>query len=111
VLRNFSDQEAGNASALIAHWGFLSIFPPLLLCVTILGFVLQGDPSAQSSVVHSALSQFPIIGAHPAGLTGSGVALAVGLVGALLSGLGVTLATENAFNRVYTILTAGNPTL
>src|ERR1700722_1600561 len=103
VLRNFSDQEAGNASALIAYWGFFSLFPLLLVFVTILGFVLQGDPSAQSSVVHSALSQFPIVGAHPGALAGNGVALAVGLIGALLSGLGVTLATENAFNRVYAV--------
>ncbi len=103
VLRNFSDQEAGNASALIAYWAFFSIFPLLLLFVTILGFVLQGDPSAQSSVVHSALSQFPIIGANPATLAGNGFALAVGIVGALVSGLGVTVATENAFNRVYAV--------
>jgi uncharacterized BrkB/YihY/UPF0761 family membrane protein len=92
VLRNFSDQEAGNASALIAYWAFFSIFPLLLLFVTVLGFVLQGDPSAQSSVVHSALSQFPVIGAHPATLSGNGLALAVGIVGALASGLGVTVA-------------------
>ncbi|MGH2865142.1 MAG: YihY/virulence factor BrkB family protein [Solirubrobacteraceae bacterium] len=103
VLRNFSDQEAGNASALIAYWAFFSIFPLLLLFVTILGLILQGDPSAKSSVVHSALSQFPIVGAHPAELTGNAVALTVGLLGALLSGLGVTLAAENAFNRVYTV--------
>lgn len=103
VLRNFSDQEAGSAAALIAYWGFFSIFPLLLLFVTVLGFVLQGDPSLQQSVVHSALAQFPIIGVHTATLSGNGLALAVGLVGALVSGLGVTLAAERAFNRVYAV--------
>ena len=43
VLRNFSDQGAGNASALIAYWAFFSIFPLLLLFAAVLGFVLA-DP-------------------------------------------------------------------
>ena len=62
VLRNFSDQGAGNASALIAYWAFFSIFPLLLLFAAILGFVLVGDPAAQHSIVNSTLRQFPIIG-------------------------------------------------
>jgi len=103
VFRNFSDQGAGNAAALIAYWGFFSIFPLLLVFVTILGFVLHGDPAAQRSVVHSALRQFPIIGAHPRNLTGSGVGLVVGVVGTLWSGLGVTVAVQGAFNLVYAI--------
>jgi YihY family inner membrane protein len=103
VLRNFSDQGAGNASALIAYWAFFSIFPLLLLFTAILGFVLHGDPAAQRSVLHSALSQFPIVGAHPATLAGSSVGLGIGIIGTLLSGLGVTVAVQNAFNHVYAI--------
>ncbi len=53
VLRNFSEQGAGNAAALVAFWGFFSLFPLLLVFTAVLGFVLQGDPSAQHSVVHS----------------------------------------------------------
>lgn len=103
VVRNFSDQEAGNSAALIAYWGFFSLFPLLLVFTTILGFVLQSDPSVERSVVHSAIGQFPIIGVHTATLSGSGVALAIGLVAALVSGLGVTLAAQKAFNRVYAV--------
>jgi uncharacterized BrkB/YihY/UPF0761 family membrane protein len=103
VIRNFSDQGAGNAAALIAYWGFFSLFPLLLAFVAILGFVLQGDPAAQQTVVHSALRQFPIVGVQPGKLKGNGVGLAIGLAGSVLSGLGVTLAVQNALNRVYAI--------
>jgi len=103
VLKNFSDQGAGDAAALIAYWGFFSIFPLLLLFVTILGFVLSGSPSVEHSVVHSALKQFPIVGAHPESLGGSGIGLAIGIAGSLWSGLAVTLATQKAFNRVYAV--------
>jgi membrane protein len=103
VLRNFSDQGAGNASVLIAYWAFFSIFPLLLLFATILGFVLHGDASAQRSIVHSALRQFPIIGANLRSLGGSGTGLGIGIVGTLWAGLGVTVAAQNAFNRVYAV--------
>ena len=75
--------------------------------VTVLGFVLQGNPSAQDSVLHSTLSQFPIIGNqlqnNVHSLKGSGLALAIGLIGSLLAGLGITGATQNAFNQVWYI--------
>jgi membrane protein len=109
VLRNFSDQQAGQASVVIAYFAFFSLFPLLLVFVSILGFVLQGDPAARQSIVHSALSQFPIIGAKPEHLTGSGVGLSIGLLGTIWSGLGVTLAVENAFYRVYAIPPRGRP--
>jgi len=103
VLRTFSDQGAGNAAALMAWWAFFSIFPLLLLFVTILGYVLSGDPAAQRSIEHSVLQQFPILGQHTSDLHGSGVALVVGLLGTLWSGLGVTVAAQNAFNTVYMV--------
>jgi membrane protein len=62
VLKKFSDDQAGNKAALIAYFAFFSIFPLLLVFVTILGFVLHSDPGAQRAVLNSVLKQFPIIG-------------------------------------------------
>jgi membrane protein len=107
VLKKFDDDQGSQLGALIAYYGFFSLFPLLLVFVTILGFVLQGDAGAQESVLHSTLSQFPIIGTqlqnNVHSLKGSGLALAIGLVGALLAGLGITGATQNAFNVVWGI--------
>jgi inner membrane protein YhjD len=105
VIKKFGDDQAGQLAALIAYYGFVSLFPLLLVFVTVLGFVLQGNPGAQSSVLHSTLSQFPVIGnqlqSNVHSLKGSGVGLAIGLVGSLLAGLGITGATQNAFNQVW----------
>lgn len=103
VIKKFSDDGAGNLAALIAYYGFFALFPLLLLFTTVLGFVLQGDRSARDSIVHSAIGQFPILGSQVTGhsLSGSGVGLAVGIVGTLLSGLGVTQAGQNAFNQIW----------
>jgi membrane protein len=105
VIKKFGDDQAGNLSALIAYYAFFSLFPLLLVFVTVLGFVLEGDPAAQDAIVDSALDQIPIIGDQisAGSLNGSVVALVVGIVGALLAGLGVTLAAQTAFNRVHAI--------
>ena len=105
VIKKFGDDQAGQLAALIAYYGFVSLFPLLLVLVTVLGFVLQGNPSAQASILNSTLSQFPIIGTqlqeNVHSLKGSGVSLAIGLIGSLLAGLGVTGAAQNAFNQVW----------
>ena len=105
VIKKFADDQGGNLSALIAYYGFFSLFPLLLVFVTGLGFVLDGNPSAQHAVLNSALKDIPIVGDQikAGSLTGSTTALVVGLVGAVLSGLGVTLAAQTAFQRVHGI--------
>jgi YihY family inner membrane protein len=103
VVAKFGDDEGGSMVSLIAYRAFFSLFPLLLLMTTILGYALADDPSLRESVVESTLSQFPVIGDQLRGgsLTGSGVALAVGIVGSLLAGLGVVLETEKTFDTVW----------
>ncbi len=105
VIKKFGDDQAGNLAALMAYYAFFSLFPLLLVFVTILGFVLQGDPSAQKSVENSVLGQLPIIkdqiNLHS--LNGSAVPLVIGLLTSLWAGLGITNAAQNAFDRVWAV--------
>ena len=104
VLKKFGEDRATSLAVLVAYYAFFSLFPLLLAFTSILGFVLEGNPSLQQEVLDSALGRIPVIGAqlsnqlHP--LTGSGVALAIGLVGALWGGLGVTVALQHAFDAI-----------
>jgi membrane protein len=105
VLKKFQDDQAGQLAALVAYYGFVSLFPLLLVLVTVLGFVLQGDPGEQKRILDSALGQFPLISDQLKlkSLTGSSIALTVGVLGSLLAGMGVTGATQNAFNRIWSV--------
>jgi YihY family inner membrane protein len=105
VVKKFIDDQAGQLAALIAYYGFVSLFPLLLVLVTILGFVLQGDPSEQHRILNGALGEFPIISDELKlrSLTGSGPGLAIGVLGSLLAGMGITGATQNAFNRIWSV--------
>jgi membrane protein len=107
VLKKFGEDRASSLSALVAFYAFFSLFPLLLALVSILGFVLESNPSLRDDVLDTLLGRIPVIGpqladdVHP--LTGSGVALAVGLVGALWAGLGVTVALDRAFGEIWDV--------
>jgi YihY family inner membrane protein len=103
IVKKFSDDEGGSMVSLIAYRAFFSLFPLLLLMTTVLGYVLAGNEDLRKEVVNGTLSQFPIIGNQLKGgeLHGSGIALAVGIVGSVLAGIGVVLETETTFNRCW----------
>ena len=105
VIKKFADDQGGRLAALVAYYAFFSLFPLLLMLVTILGFVLQGNSEAQESVKNSVLGQFPVIGDQIKvnALTGHTVALVVGLLGSLWGGLGVTQAMQGAFDRIWAV--------
>src|SRR5580698_4273766 len=96
VVKKFGDDQAGQLAALVAYYGFVSLFPLLLVLVTVLGFVLQGDPGEQKRILDSALGQFPLISDQLKlqSLTGSSAALTIGVLGSLLAGMGITGATQ-----------------
>src|ERR1044072_1631226 len=71
VAYKFGDDQGAYLAALIAYYGFLSLFPLLLLLVTILGFVLQNDAQLQEQLLDSALAQVPVILLAPHGGRGA----------------------------------------
>jgi membrane protein len=106
VVYKFTDDQGGYLAALITYYGFLSVFPLLLLLSSVLGFLLQGNPELQQQILDSALAQFPVIGQQlgdPKGLRGSTLAVVIGLVGSLYGALGVAQATQNAMNTMWAV--------
>ncbi len=91
ATERFRVHRTGRNSALVAHYGFLSVFPLMLVFTTILGFVLQGNPDLQQRIIDTTLANFPFIGselaANPDHLQGSVSLLIFGLLTALWAGL------------------------
>ncbi len=105
VVYKFVDDRGPYLAAIITYYALVSLFPLLLLLVTALGFLTAGNDHIRQLVLTSALRDFPVVGTqireNVNGLTGGGTALAVGIVGTLYGGIGVTQAAQAAFNRIY----------
>lgn len=110
VFRRFTEDKAGDQAALIAYYAFFSIFPLLLALVTVLGYVLGGNPSLRKQVLSSALKNFPLLKPGDVGsLSGNAFALVVGLLLATWSGLSVANHAQQAFNTVHGVAKVDYP--
>ena len=107
VAKKFGDDEAGNLAALVAYYGFFSLFPLLLAFVTILSMALHGNDTLQQRIEGSALAQLPVVGAqvsqnvHTIG--GSGLTLVLALALAIWAGLGVLRAMQTGMNAIWNV--------
>jgi membrane protein len=112
VIYKFSDDQGNYLAAVITYYGFVSIFPLLLIASSILGFILQGNPKLEQDILNSALSQFPIVGqqlGRPGGLRGSTSAVVIGAVTALYGVLGLGQASQNAMNATWAVPRSSRP--
>ena len=108
VVKKFGDDRAGRLAALIAYYGFFSIFPAMLALVTVLGFVLEDNLELRTDIADSALAQFPIVGdtiaeSISSPLAGNTFALVIGLAGAVWAGMGMAQASQDAMNEAWAV--------
>jgi membrane protein len=115
VLKKFGDDRASQLAALISYYGFFSLFPLLLLFVTVVALVVRDDPALRQRLLDSAVSQFPIVGTRIGRtideLTKSSFTLSVGIIGALWSGTAVVSAAQHAMDEVWDVPRVERPGL
>lgn len=112
VVKKFGDDRAASLAAQLTYYGFLSLFPLLLILTTILGFI--GNDTVSDSVIGTTLAQFPVFGeqigrnaAHP--ISGSGPGLALGLLVLLYGALGSAQAAQHAMAQAWNVPGVARP--
>jgi inner membrane protein YhjD len=103
VFKRFGEHDGGRLAATVSYYSFFSIFPLLLVFVTILGIVLRDNEQLREDLVTGALGQIPVIGTQLADtdpLPGSGVVLVVGILAALWAGLGAVDALQHGLDVI-----------
>jgi membrane protein len=107
TLKRFDDDRASGLAAAVAYYAFFSLFPLLLVFVTVLGFVLSGHPGAYDSVKDSVLGRFPVIGASLQNknhtLHGHAGTLAIAIAISLYAGMGVTGSAGQALDHIWAV--------
>ena len=107
VIHKLTDDSAGRHVALLSFWGLVSLFPFLLVLVSVFGFVLEGDPALQTRIVSTLAADIPIVGpqvrADVTTLTGSFTAVALGLIGAAWGAMAVASAFQFAMDEIWQV--------
>ena len=62
LIKKYGDDNGGVLAANLAHSAFVSLFPLLLVLVTLVGLVASNDPAVRHQVLKAVAHQFPIIG-------------------------------------------------
>jgi uncharacterized BrkB/YihY/UPF0761 family membrane protein len=104
AAEGFRRHRTGRNAALIAHFGFLSVFPLMLVFTTVLGFVLQSNKDLRDKIIDSAMAQLPIIGQQigtdPSKLHGDALVLILGLAVSLWAGMKAFVAVQTALDDI-----------
>ena len=105
VVKKYGDDEGGRQAALITYYGFLSIFPLLLLGVAVLSRVLADHPDLRRRLIAAIVPPTlrPTVEHSLATLPTSTIPLVVGLVGLLFSGTGVVFSAYQTLNHVAAV--------
>ncbi len=113
VVKKYGDDRGSQLAALITYYGFLAMFPLLLVFVTVLGYVAHDDPGLRHDLLNTALADFPVVGQelrrNVGALGGNGVALVVGLLALVWGSLGVAQVAQHAMAQVWNVPGARRP--
>ena len=105
VVKKYGDDDGGREAALITYYGFLSIFPLLLLGVAVLSRVLAANPDLRQRLIAAIVPQAlrSTVEQSLATLPTSTVPFVVGLIGLLFSGTGVVFSAYQTLNNVAAV--------
>jgi len=102
VLLRYREDRGRDYGVLLTYYGFVSLFPLLMVLVTVLGIVLDHNAELRDRILDSVFARIPVLGVQlrdsTTGLSSSGWLLVIGLLVAIWSGLAVAKRAEDALN-------------
>jgi len=108
VNSRYGADSGGYLAAAITYYSFFSLFPLMLIALSVIGFVFAGNDQAQKEWVARLSASIPglsgLIGENIQALVEARGALGlVGLVGALWTGTGIVGAAGHALSRIFRV--------
>lgn len=107
VVKKYGEDNAGHQAALLTYYGFLSLFPLLLVASTLASTIGDNYPEAQRAITDGVTNYFPVLGDqlsnHINTLNKSGWPLVVGLVVAFYGARGVADVFRQGVNAIWRI--------
>ncbi len=107
VIKKYGDDDAGYQAALLTYYGFLSLFPLLLILTTVVVVIPGHSRHLQQTIIDSTTNYFPVLGSQLAGhvetIHKTGSALLIGILFALYGARGVADAFRHGVNHIWRV--------
>ncbi|HET6924567.1 MAG TPA: YihY/virulence factor BrkB family protein [Candidatus Saccharimonadales bacterium] len=107
VIKKYGDDEAGYQGALMTYYGFLSLFPLLIVATSVIDLITKHNAALREKLFHAISNYFPAFGsdlqASVHGAHKTGLALIIGLLITLYGAKGVADAVQHALNHVWEV--------
>lgn len=102
VVKKYGDDAGGRHAALLTYYGFLSIFPVLLLAVVALTRILAADPALRERVIDALVPPdlHDTVDTAVTSLPTGGLPLLIGLFGLLFSATGFVFTAYDTLNHL-----------
>jgi YihY family inner membrane protein len=107
VIKKYGDDEAGHQAALITYYGFLALFPLILVATSVIDSIAQHNMELRARLLADINTYFPIVGnqlqaqVHTGSKTGT--ALVIGLLFTLYGARGIANAVRGALDHAWAI--------
>lgn len=109
VGKRYAEDHGGWLGSLIAYYGFFSLYPLLVVFVTVATWLFRDRPEALQRVLEALWSKLPFVGAELGAeveqqvrsLTGQGWVLALSLIVTMWGAIGVVRVLQDTVNTIW----------
>jgi membrane protein len=113
VVKRYSDEKTGRKAALLTYYAFLSLFPLIIVFVSILGFLISNNAGLESQIMRHVFQFFPTLGSqiktNVSTLHSSGIALLLQVFVVLYGARGLASILQETFNDLWQVLPEHRP--
>jgi membrane protein len=107
VIKRYMDDRVGKQAALVTYYTFLSLFPLLLIFITIIGILITNNIKLENQIMQSVYQLFPALGddlqKNVKSLHTSGLALFLQSLVFLYGARGLASILQETFNNIWHI--------
>jgi membrane protein len=113
VQKKYGEDNGGQQAAMLTYYGFLSLFPLLLVAASSLQLIVHSHPAIRRSIISHATQYFPVLGdqlqANVKNVHGAGISLAVGVLLTMWGAKGVADVFQSTVNHIWGVPRTDRP--
>lgn len=113
VIKRYADNQTGRKAALLTYYAFLSLFPLLIIFISVLSFIISNNAGLENEIMRYIFQFFPTIGnqikLNVSNLHASGLALVLQVLVILYGARGLASILQETFNDLWEVASEHRP--